>query len=162
MNKPIADVELHNQFGFIIVQWGHCEQSLELLTNILYSEYDCKKLTCTKRIPRPLLEKLKFVKRCALEAPSLALYKAELDVLVKDFSDLSQKRHDIVHGALTNTLPINGVFTFIRLETHPDHHEIKEFQYDLSEFPSLKTKLMRLGDFTVKLTSRLWREHQTL
>jgi hypothetical protein len=160
---PARDGELeilYNQVGFIVIQWSHCEQSLELLANVLYQQYDGKKLTGKKRMPKALSDKLEFVKKCIVKAPSLAPFKAELEALVSSFDELSQTRHDIVHGALASMSPTNGVFTFIRLETHPDTHEVKKFLYDLSEFPAFRTKLLRLGKASVKLANLLWRERQ--
>ena len=65
-----------------------------------------------------------------------------------------------MHGTLASMSPTNGVFTFIRLETHPDTHEVKEFLYDLSEFSAFRAKLLHLGKAAVKLANLLWRERQ--
>lgn len=141
--------------GFVIVQWAHCEQSLELLVNTLFREYGGNKLPRRKRMPKPLSEKIAFVKECA-QISLLAPFKAELEALALDFETLLQKRHDLVHGALTDAPVVNGVFTFIRLEAHPDIHEVKSFQYDLKEFPSLEASLVRLGEKAPKLAKRVF------
>ena len=156
MPTPGAELrELYSQFGFIVVQWGHCEQMLEILTNILYNIYDCKKLTGAKRIPRPLAEKLTFVKKCILKSPSLAPFQSDLEAVIAGFEELTQARHDIIHGALVDMYATNGIFTFMRLETHPDIHEVKEFPYDLTAFPALKVKLGHLGGAATKIAERL-------
>src|SRR5436853_3881540 len=46
MSVPTAnhDLEtLHCQVGFIVIQWGHCEQALELLTNVLFQYHGGKR-----------------------------------------------------------------------------------------------------------------------
>ena len=161
MSTNNAEVEtLYRQVGFIVVQWGHCEQSLELLVNVLYLQYDGKKLTGKKKIPKQLTEKLDFVKTCIQKVPSLEPFQSELESLVSNFEALTQIRHDIVHGALSDEPAINGVFTLIRLETHPDLHEVKEFQYDLAAFPALEARLVRLGGVAPKIANRLFRARQ--
>ena len=107
-------------------------------------------------MPRPVSEKIAFLKECGAQIPSLLSFRIELESLAIDFGKVLQMRHDLVHGALTD-VPVNdGVFTFIRLEAHPDIHEVKEFLYDLKEFPSLETSLMDLGAKTPALARRIF------
>ena len=144
--KPGSTFEsLCKSIGFVVVQWGHCEQSLELLVNTLFLQYGGNGLPKRKKMPKQLGEKVAFVKECARGIPSLSLFRAELESLATSFESLTQKRHDLVHGALTDAPVKNGVYSFIRLETHPDIYEIKDFQYDLKAFPSLAEALVRLG-----------------
>jgi hypothetical protein len=74
-----------------------------------------------------------------------------LESLVTDFEALTQKRHDLVHGALTDAPVVNGVYSFIRLDTHPEIHEINDFRYDLNSFPSLAGALIRLRADTPRI-----------
>lgn len=163
MRVDITDVKPGGTFesllrtvGFVVVQWAHCEQSLELLVNTLFREYGGNKLQGRKRMPKPLSEKLAFVRECALQIPGLATFRRELEALVIDFEAILQTRHDLVHGALTDEAVVNGVFTFIRLETHPDIHEVKEFQYDLKTFPALEASLLGLGAKAPKIARRVF------
>ncbi len=107
-------------------------------------------------MPKPLSVKIAFVNECALQIPALAPFRRDLEALVIDFEAILQKRHDLVHGALTDEPVVNGVFTFIRLEAHPDIHEVKEFQYDLKEFPALEASLLRLGAKAPKIAKRVF------
>jgi hypothetical protein len=155
--KPGTNAEsLFKTIGFIVIQWGHCEQSLELLVNTLFREYGGNKLPKVKKMPKPLAAKIAFVKECAAHIPFLAPFRTEIDSLVRDFEALTQTRHDLVHGALTDAPVVDGVYSFIRLDTHPDIHEVKEFQYDLKVFPSLAEALMRLGSDAPKLARRVF------
>ena len=61
-----------------------------------------------------------------------------------------------MHGALTDDPVIDGVYSFIRLETHPDIHEVKDFQYDLKAFPSLAKSLVGLGTDAPKVAKRVY------
>jgi hypothetical protein len=142
--------------GFVVVQWGHCEQSLELLVNTLFNEYGGNNLTGRKRMPRPISEKIAFLRECGAHITSLAFFRTELESLAEDFKKLSQIRHDLIHGALTDDPIRNGIFKFIRLETHPDTHEVKEFLYDLKDFQVLEASLMDLGAKAPKLARKVF------
>lgn len=142
--------------GFVVVQWGHCEQSLELLINTLFREYEGKSLRERKRMPRPVSEKIAFLRECAVQIASLASYRAELESLAESFERVMKIRHDLVHGALTDKPVKDGVFTLIRLEAHPEFHEVKEFIYDLKDFPALEASLIDLGTKTMTLARRIF------
>ncbi|TCV85081.1 MULTISPECIES: hypothetical protein [Methylomonas] len=114
MNIPIEDEEnaLYSQIGFVVVQWGHCEQSLELLVKTLFLQYGGNKLPKRKRIPKQLSEKIAFVKECTSLIPSLAPFRNEIQAVIDNFEALTQTRHDLVHGALSDSSPLNGVYSF--------------------------------------------------
>lgn len=150
--KPGGTFEsLLKTVGFVVIQWANCEQSLELLVNTLFREYGGNKLSGRRRMPRPVSEKVAFVKECAAQLASLAAFKADLEALAFDFEAVMRTRHDLMHGALSDAPVSNGVFTFIRLDAHPDIHEVKEFQYDLKKFPSLEASLVLLGAKALKV-----------
>jgi hypothetical protein len=123
------------------------------MVNVLFRDYGGNVLPKRTRLPKQLSDKLSFVKECALAIPSLAVFRDDLESLVSNFESLSQKRHDLVHGALVDTKDINGVYAFMRLETHPDIHKIKQSLYDLREFPALADACLRLGADASRLAS---------
>jgi hypothetical protein len=102
-----------------------------------------------------LAAKLEFVKTCANSVPALEPHKDDLLALAEDFAELAQIRHDIVHGALSDTSSIDGVFQFVRLQTHPDTHEVMPFLYDLEAFPKLRKRLLRLGLTAPRMAKRI-------
>lgn len=156
MSNTDPENALYSQVGFIVIQWGYCEQSLELLVTTLFREYGGNAMPKRKRLPRGLSEKLAFVKECAACIPLLEPFRTDIESLASKFEALTQKRHDLVHGALTDDPVINGVYSFIRLETHPDIHEVKDFQYDLKAFPSLAKALVGLGADAPKVARRVF------
>lgn len=137
--------------GFVVVKWGHCEQSLELIVNTLHRDFGGNLLAGRKRMPRPVSEMVAFLKECAEQISSLAAFRPRLEALANAFDEVTQLRHDLVHGALSDEPIKDGVFTFIRLDAHPDIHEVKTFEYDLKKFPDLETALMKLGATAPKL-----------
>ena len=107
-------------------------------------------------MPKPVSEKLAFVTECATQLASMAEFRIELDALVLAFEAILRTRHDLMHGALSDLPVKNGVFTFIRLEAHPDSHEVKEFHYDLKKFPELEASLVCLGSKAPELARRVF------
>ncbi|MCF6255035.1 MAG: hypothetical protein L3J98_09890 [Gammaproteobacteria bacterium] len=161
--KQDSDIEsLFKSVGFIVVQWGHCEQSLELLVNTLHRQFSGSKLPKRKKMPRQLSSKLDFVKECALGIPELSPFQDELERLVHDFEDIKQTRHDLIHGAITDDPVMDGVFTFIRLQADSDIHEVKHFQYDLHDFPRISKILLRLGADSPKVARRIFEASQKM
>jgi hypothetical protein len=120
----------------------------------LFRYHGGKQLAPARKMPRPLSAKLEFVGACATRIESLEPFKDQLLALVEEFRQLTQTRHDIVHGALADTSAVNGAFQFIRLQTHPDTHEVMPFIYDLGEFPKLRKRLVRLGATAPKLAKQ--------
>jgi len=153
---------LYSQVGFIVINWGHCEQSLELLINTLHRQFGGDKLPKRKKMPRQLSSKLDFVKECTLSISALSPHKDELDKLVHDFKAIKEIRHGLIHGAVTDDPVINGVFTFIRLQAEPDIHEVKPFQYDLKDFQKLSKTLVLLGVAAPKVARSIFEASQKL
>ena len=109
--EPGSDIEqLFKAVGFVVVQWGNAEQSLDLLVVALFSRYEGHELL--KRRPKQLDVKMKFLRECFAEFPELLPFKAECDDLLIRFEALSQRRHDVVHGAIDAVSAEDGVFTF--------------------------------------------------
>ena len=156
MSDTDAENALYSQVGFIVIQWGHCEQSLELLVTTLFRQYGGNALPKRKRMPRQLSDKITFVKECVAALQTLKSFRDEIEGLINKFESLKQKRHDLIHGALTDDSVIDGVYSFIRLETHPDIHEVKAFHYDLKAFPNIAKDLVRLGADAPKIAKRVF------
>ncbi|QPD02849.1 MAG: hypothetical protein Nkreftii_000623 [Candidatus Nitrospira kreftii] len=108
---------LFKAVGFVVVQWGQAEQSLDLTTAILYQDLEGRPLV--KRLPKMLETKLEFVEKCLAKMPSLASVRADGEVLVADFRTLSAKRHDLIHGAIASV-------TFPRFHRHLYKEEFDE------------------------------------
>lgn len=130
--------------GFVVLQFAHCEQSLECLVDALSLRCGGRKLPGRNRIPSKLSEKIKFVRECAEQLASLAQFKDELMTLADDFDAVLETRHNLVHGAITGNA-VNGVFTFVRLKAHPDYHTGTLSHFDLHEFQALEATLRKLG-----------------
>jgi len=145
---------LFKAVGFVVVQWGQAEQSLEIIVAILYQNLGGKRLM--KRIPVLLAPKLKFLRECLAKLPHLREFKAEGDALIQKFEELSQRRHDIIHGAVASLAMDGGGFHFAKLDVMNDFHVLREFRFESSEFPKLAKDLIDLGAAATSLGRKLW------
>jgi hypothetical protein len=147
---------LFRAVGFIVVQWGQAEQSLDLIVAGIFHEYGGKRLARKNRMPVMLKTKLEFVSKCLSQIPTLSQFTDEGDLLVSKFEHLSQRRHDFVHGAVASLSPIDGAFVFIKFDVAPELHVAREVRLDASEFPALTKELVVLGGNAVALARKIW------
>lgn len=90
------DDELDSLFkavGFVVVQWGQAEQSLELATGMLYQDLGGKPLA--RKLPKMLETKLEFIEKCLMSLQTLVHLRVEGTALVADFRRLSAIRHQL-------------------------------------------------------------------
>lgn len=151
------DDELDGLFkavGFVVVQWGQAEQSLDMATAILHKHLGGKALT--KNLPKMLEPKLEFMTRCLANLPTLASLRTDGDALVADFRSLSSTRHDIIHGAIASVSVTDGGFDFVKLDFKDNYHVVREFRFEGADFPKLTKDLIYLGARATAFARRLW------
>lgn len=142
--------------GFIVVQWGQAEQSLDLLVAALFQECGGKRLARKSRMPVMLGPKLDFVRKCLTQLPKLTSFNEEGLALVVAFDRLSQKRHDLIHGAVTSLSPVDDAFSFVKLDVKDNFHHAREVRLEASEFPVLTKDLVRLGADATAFARKVW------
>ncbi|CAG1771874.1 hypothetical protein BAC2_02026 [uncultured bacterium] len=147
---------LFRAIGFVVVQWGQAEQSLDLLVAALFQECGGKRLARKNRIPVMLAPKLEFVSKCVSQLPKLAPFNEEGLALVGSFERLSQKRHDLIHGAVASLSPVDEAFSFVKLDVKDNFHHAREVRLEASEFPVLTKELVRLGADATTLARKVW------
>lgn len=147
---------LFKTVGFVVVQWAQAEQSLDLIVAGLFQNYGGKRLARKNRLPVMLATKLEFLRKCLSQIPRLTSFKDEGAALVSNFNRLSQRRHDLVHGAVASLSPVDGAFVFAKLDVKTDFHFAREVRLEASEFPSLTKDLIDLGASATNLASKIW------
>jgi hypothetical protein len=140
--------------GFVVVQWGQAEQSLDLATWVLYKHLGGKALA--KRLPKMLEPKLEFIEKCLVTLPVLARFRAEGDGLLADFRSLSPTRHALIHGAIASVSVTNGGFDFMKLDFKNNDHVVSEFRLEGDDFPKLTKELINLGARATTFARHLW------
>ena len=142
--KPGSDIEsLFKAIGFVVIQWGHAEQALDLIVAVIFHRFGGNPLL-TRR-PKMLAEKLKFLSKCFLQIPELEKYRVDGEALLSRFASTGKKRHDLVHGAITNLSCENGAFIFAKIDVNQDGHAVRSVVLHQSEFPGLIKELLGLG-----------------
>ena len=143
--KPGSDLEtLFKAIGFVVVQWGYAEQSLDLMVAVIFHRFKGNALL--KRRPQNLEPKVDFLRKCFAQLPELARFKAESDALLTRFSVAGKKRNDLVHGAIANLSAEGGAFTFLKIDVKPkDGHSIRSIVLDDSDWTEFRRELLRLG-----------------
>jgi hypothetical protein len=103
---------LFKALGFIVVQWGQAEQSLDLLVAAMFEKHNGSHLLKKKKLPTMLQPKLQFVQKCFTELPHLHVFASDGELLIAEFNRLSKMRHDFVHGAVADFSANGGGFSF--------------------------------------------------
>jgi hypothetical protein len=134
--------------GFVVVNWAVIEQQIDFLVNATFRDCGGKALRNKGDIPRSLSQKTQFLKDCFKKLAPLKPFAAEGLNLVGRVSNLSTERHDLVHGAITNLEPVNGVFHFRKVEYEKENHAVAPFTFDPPAFSKLETAL---GDVLTEL-----------
>jgi hypothetical protein len=147
---------LFRAVGFVVVQWGQAEQSLDLLVASLFQECGGKRLAKGNRMPVMLTPKLEFVRKCVSQLPKLTPFAEEGLALVGAFDRLSQMRHDLIHGAVASLSPVDDAFPFVKLDVKDNFHHAREVRLEASEVPILTKDLIRLGADATALARKVW------
>jgi hypothetical protein len=145
---------LFQAVGFVVVQWGQAEQSLDLATAGLYQRLGGKALA--KRLPKMLETKLEFIEKCLTKLPILVHLRADGVGLVADFRRLSATRHDLIHGAIASVAVKDGGFDFMKLDFKDNNHVVREFRFEGEDFPKLTKDLIDLGARATTFARQLW------
>jgi|SRR5260370_32779760 hypothetical protein len=133
--------------GFVVVHWSLTEQQLDNWVNVCFNNCGGKEFQRGSGVPRSLKPKLAFVKRCLKVLPLLAPFREEGISILFRISSASIKRHDLIHGAITELRPdqISGAFRFRRIGYDGDLHTLSEFDVtpnDFREFAPILTDLV--------------------
>lgn len=153
--NPGSDIEtLFKAVGFVVIQWGFAEQSLDLMVANIFHSFDGHSLL--KRRPQHLEPKVEFLRECFAEIPELAQFKAESDALLTRFSVVGKKRNDLVHSAIATTSAEDGAFTFLKVDVKPkEHHSIRSVFLDDEDWTQFRRELLLLGKDGQSLAQRV-------
>ena len=107
MSKVSIDtiVPIYCAMGFITTQWALIEFIIDTCVAIIYNEYDGNNKTSNKQIPRSLIKKIPFFRKCLREIPELKPFLNDGLQLIDRINILSKQRHDIIHSAISRINP---------------------------------------------------------
>ena len=153
--KPGSDFEtLFKAVGFVVVQWGFAEQSLDLTVASIFHFYHGHPLI--KRRPSLLKSKLDFLSQCFAELPNLQQFQEEGVPLLSRFAVAGKKRNDLVHGAIATPSAQDGAHMFMKIDVIPkESHSIRSVFLDQTDWPAFRKELLSLGKNGQSLAQRV-------
>ncbi|MDH5573200.1 MAG: hypothetical protein OEY89_15670 [Gammaproteobacteria bacterium] len=149
---------LYRAVGFIVVQWGQAEQTLDMIVAIIFQDFGGNKIE--KQIPIMLKQKIKYLRKCFNKIPDISDCKTTGNELLDQFKKLSEKRNEIIHGAVSTTTSNNGAYSFAKIDIINEYHHVREFDFEINQFPKLSEDLVKLGSNAVKLANQLLQINQ--
>jgi hypothetical protein len=122
--------------GNFALNFAFVDRALDYWIIVIYHDLGGKSVE--KEIPRGFDRKLKFLRRCFKQIHALAPFATEcLDCLEKAKA-LSNSRHYVVHGVLSDYIPEGHIFVFVNLNTNPSKTMHKLSKLSISAFKLLK------------------------
>ena len=143
-----------------MVHWSLTEQQLDNWVNVCFNNCGGSKFQKGRGVPRSLKPKLEFLGKCFATIPRLAEFRAEGTGLLSRISSASRRRHDLIHGAISEMRPdsTTGGFKFRMVGYDGDLHTISEFNFTPTDFgecaPILSDLVTDVVVFSQKLGDR--------
>ena len=156
--KPGSDIEtLFKVVGFVVVQWGFAEQSLDLLVANIFAVFREHPSLKHEHRPTNFEPKIKFLRNCFARIPALEQFRAGSEMLLSRFAAAGKRRNDLVHGAISQTTIEDGSFMFLKVDVKPrEHHSVRPVFLDDSDWPAFRKELLGLGRDGQSLAQRVW------
>ena len=146
--------ELFRSVGFVVVQWGYAEQSLDLMAASIF--HFSKDHSLLKRRPKQLERKVEFLTECFASIPILRPLQPEADALLTTFLRIGKVRNDLVHSAIGDFSLRDGAFMFLKIDVVPGaSHNFRQVFFAESEWPSLRKELLHLGKESQSLARKV-------
>jgi hypothetical protein len=156
--SPDSDLEiLFKAVGFIVVQWGYAEQSLDLLVKVIFE--CCEGHPLLKRRPQNLNEKVILLRKCFASITKLNPSQAEASALLERFSRVGILRNDLVHSSIVDFTLKDGTFRFLKVDVIPKvEHRVREVRLSDSNWPVLRKDLLELSNDSQSFAKRIFDE----
>src|SRR6266478_669089 len=97
--------DLCQVIGFVVIYWSLVEQQLDNWVNVCFNNCDGSEFQNGRGVPRSLKPKLAFLNKCLKTLPALSDFRDDGVDLVSRVSSASARRHDLIHGAITELRP---------------------------------------------------------
>jgi hypothetical protein len=113
--------------------------------------------TWVRGVPRSLKPKLGFLRKCLKTLPVLAEFRDEGVCLLSHVLSASERRHGLIHSAITELRPdpATGAFRFRRIGYDGDLHTISEFTITPNDFRAFAPILTDLVTHSIAFSQRL-------
>ncbi|HEY8595999.1 MAG TPA: hypothetical protein VIL84_12220 [Devosiaceae bacterium] len=122
MREPSVSPEIMphiiTSVGMLVLNWSFVENTLDMWTAIAYRDVGGDEIE--KEIPKMFSRKVKYLRKCFRRLAPLAPHRKACLHFVERAKAISDIRHNIVHGTLSDYDPETEMITFSILELNPD------------------------------------------
>lgn len=124
--------------GSVTLSWSALEIYLDAITLIIHKNINGH--TIEKDAPTSLKRRKEFIKKCLKNIPEISKYHFEIKELIGDVDRLKEKRHDLIHGAITSqNYEKNTLIGLARIVN--SKVEIKEYSYTTKDIEALSDEI---------------------
>jgi hypothetical protein len=143
--------------GFVVLNWSLIEQQLDNWVNVCFHNCGGKPFAKGRGVPVLLKAKSRFLRTCFRSLPLLEEFGDAAIALVERIGTASKRRHDLIHGAITELRPdsVTGAFRFRRIGYDGDIHTLTEYVVAPDDFQSFAPILTDLVTDAITLSQRL-------
>ncbi|MCD1634144.1 hypothetical protein K7H91_10190 [Martelella mediterranea] len=138
--------DLYAMVGMVIANWTFVENSLDAWAAIAYHDHGGNKVE--PELPRQFSRKVKFLRKCFNRLSSLAPFKEEALSLISKSEGLSEVRHYVAHGVLSDFDQSDESFRFIKIDMTSDKK-----QHIIGELHITAVKLLQAGTDLVEMAA---------
>lgn len=116
--------EMYTTIGTLSAKWSMMEFNLDALNTVLYQDFAGNKVE--PELPREFVRKTRFLFKILESPPTVLLpVKDQLVSILGKIGNLSQYRHDIIHGYPSRYEPKTKKFTFVSLSPTPEKTQLQ-------------------------------------
>jgi hypothetical protein len=124
------------------------EQNVDMCVAMIYHGIGGRRMI-DPRIPRTMKGKLKFLQRAFKTLAVLRPYANDATALLEVAKRLSEKRNDVVHGALSEMTPVDGkwsmsIFDYESPKDQTHWHVVRAFTFSPKDFTEIDRELVPL------------------
>ncbi len=138
--------------GELVLGWAFAEQNLDNMVTIFFHGAGAK---TEAELPVALNRKMKYLRKCLRTVPALASFRANAEQLIDEAEKLSDTRHTVIHGAISEYNSQIQVITFVKLKAVKDRHWVDPRHMKLDHLLGIGVEAgklgLRLGDLTRRL-----------
>ncbi len=162
MTKPNEEEinALYQIIGFMTVTWSLLERGLDKIALTIYK--GCEGHTIKRKVPQALKDKLEYIENSFNKLQVLSDFQKEGLAIVNKTRELKEKRHTLIHGAISSLYPENNSYIFTKYNFHKKGVTLEATTFSPIDFQRVSEDCQNLAEntahFSVKLIDRFLKQ----
>lgn len=151
MNEPASKEKIQEIYpllcgaiGHVVISWSFIEHALDQFVAIARQHGGGSGID--DELPRALKRKLTVIRTALKKSKALLSFSEEGLGIIEEISELSEKRHSLVHGVLYTLQQDLGKLQFAKFEYSSNKHQLKRFEYGIGDLTSTGDEMMEVAD----------------